>query len=184
MARDVQLQILNVYVCLTKIQCIIGITRVIFFVLPQQCKYVCLYFVLFSLGGIQCSLWHTALWQRHQSWKQPSLLLCTREKPNHETEQRESRRGMLTAGSAVPSAGWSWISAGLGGRGELLAAATLWFCSHDPRRRSCRGCQCVPPSLNGRKDTERDEEEEELGQEDGSLSSAQVFPPSHTIICG
>lgn len=26
--------------------------------------------------------------------------------------------------------------------------------------------------------------EEELGQEGGSLSSAQVFSPSHTIICG
>lgn len=56
MARDVWLQILNVYACLTKIQRIIGITRVIFFVLPQQCKYVCLHFVFFSPGGIQFSL--------------------------------------------------------------------------------------------------------------------------------
>lgn len=39
MARDVWLQILIVCVCLTKIQCIIGITRIIFFVLPQQCTY-------------------------------------------------------------------------------------------------------------------------------------------------
>lgn len=146
---------------------------------------MCVY-VLFSFPQEESN----AVYDTHSSVAGTSKLkaaesssLHTREKPNHETEQRESIRGMLTAGSAVPSAGWSWISVGPGGQGERWAAATSWFCLHDPRRRSCRGCQCAPPSLKGRKDTERDEEEE-LGQEDGSLSPAQVFPPAHAIICG
>lgn len=55
---------------------------------------------------------------------------------------------ILTAGSAAPSAVWSWTSAAPAGQGELWAAATSWFCLRDPHRRSCRGCQCAPPSLN------------------------------------
>lgn len=149
---------------------------------------MCVY-ILFSFPQEESS----SVYDTHSSVTGTSKLKAAESSPLHrgkaQPRDRAGRervfRDMLTAGSAVPSAGWSWISAGPGGRGERWAAATSWFCSHDPRRRSCRGCQCAPPSLKGRKDTERDEEEkEELGQEGGSLSSAQVFPPSHAIICG
>lgn len=73
---------------------------------------------------------------------------------------------LLTCGSAAPSAGWSWTSAGSAGRAAPWAAATWWSGSRDPRRRSGRGCRCGPPSLQDTRTSH------EIGRRKGRLPKA------------
>lgn len=98
-------------------------------------------------------------------------------------QKSQTKARVLTAGSAAPSAVWSSSAAAPAGREALWAAATSWFCLRGPRRRSCRGCQCAPPSLNS-SNAPRGVRRRSQRHQCGSLSAARDFSLRHAIIWG